>query len=100
MRGFDMQLKNILNKKNYSTIEKKEFNNYSTIDLKLNKMPKKEADILMASVNHLIDDPSYKPFFFKVLYKIGRSRFIELALMAEKGKHPSRLFVYLLKEYN
>ena len=37
------------------------------------------ADTVIHSVADLIDDPKYKPWFYKKLYTLGRDRFIGIA---------------------
>jgi hypothetical protein len=61
------------------------------------KITKEEADAAMQSVQDLIDDPQYKPFFFKSLYRIGVEAFFMAAAEARKADHPGRKFASLLK---
>ena len=59
----------------------------------------KEADAIIADCKDLIDDPKYNPFFYKRLYELGKSRFLEQAYKARKYHRgsPGRFFVHLLK---
>lgn len=61
---------------------------------------KEQGDRVMSMVTDLIDDPAYKPFFFKRLYTIGPTRFLDCAEIARKcGFKPGRKFVKLLNDY-
>lgn len=81
----------ILQKHNYSSIEDNKVINYSSIETI-------EADNIIKSTEDLIDDESYKPFFYKRLYAIGKSKYLEIADHCRKhGKVPAKLFVYMLK---
>lgn len=83
----------IKNKNNYRTIDYSNNinNNYRTIDTI-------EADKIVESTMDLIDDMSYKPFFYKRLYSVGKSRYLQTADHCRKyAKTPSKLFVYMLK---
>ncbi len=84
--------KEIIKNNNYSSIEKKLNTNYRTIDTI-------EADNIIKSTMDLIDDESYKPFFYKRLYSLGKSKYLSTAEHCRKyGKKPAKLFVYMLKE--
>lgn len=82
---------------NYSSIVNKNLNNYSSIEETKHSLTKNQADRIIETVADLIDDPKYKPFFFKRLYVIGPTNFLTIYDQAKKGKFPSRLFVSLLK---
>lgn len=57
-----------------------------------------EADRILESVSDLIDDKKYKPFFYKRLYILGPTKFLELADRARKGsKSKSGLFCKLMR---
>lgn len=57
-----------------------------------------EADAVIKSCVDLIDDKRYEPFFYKKLYKLGKSRFLEMAERARKyGNSNGKFFVHLLK---
>lgn len=56
-----------------------------------------KADKVVENVRDLIDDPNYRPFFYKHLYRLGPAKFVALAERARKGKSPGRLFVTLLR---
>lgn len=82
-------------KNNYSSIEVNKIKNYSSIDT----IETIEADNIIKSTEDLIDDESYKPFFYKRLYAIGKSKYLEIADHCRKhGKVPAKLFVYMLKK--
>lgn len=84
--------KEIIQNTNYSSIEKKLNTNYSSIDTI-------EADNIIKSTMDLIDDESYKPFFYKRLYSLGKSKYLSTAEHCRKyGKAPAKLFVYMLKK--
>ena len=59
----------------------------------------KEADAIIEDCKDLIDDQNFKPFFYKKLYELGKSRFMEQAYKARKYHRgsPGRFFVHLLK---
>ena len=77
-------------KNNYRTIEVNKVNNYRTIDTI-------EADNIIKSTMDLIDDESYKPFFYKKLYALGKGKYLSIADHCRKnGKVPAKLFVYML----
>lgn len=59
----------------------------------------KEADAIIEDCKDLIDDQKFKPFFYKKLYALGKSRFLEQAYKARKYHRgsPGRFFVHLLK---
>ena len=63
------------------------------------KLSAKEADAIIEDCKDLIDDPKYNPFFYKRLYDLGKSRFLEQAYKARKYHRgsPGRFFVHLLK---
>jgi hypothetical protein len=82
---------------NYSNYSKNKLNNYSTIVSKVN-LTRTEADRVMDSVADLIDNPSYRPFFFKRLYTIGPSKFLDAANKARQGNRPGGCFVYWLRQ--
>lgn len=63
----------------------------------MDKLLKKEADKAMQEVEDLIDDPTFKPFFFKALYRIGVDKFFKAATEARKADQPGRKFASLLK---
>jgi hypothetical protein len=64
------------------------------------KLTKEQADRVMETVSDLIDDPAYKPFFFRKLYAIGPTDFIAFADQARKENFKcSRRFVNLLKQH-
>ena len=86
--------KEILNTIDYSPKAK-----VNTIDYRDNKLSIKEADQVIKEVTHLIDNPQYKPYFYKKLYLCGKDKFLMIAKRAEEGNNPPRLFVSLLKEY-
>jgi hypothetical protein len=74
---------------NYS-YSKKVLNNYS--------YSQNNADAILNTVFDLIDDPAYKPFFYKQLYRVGATQFLAAADHARKnGIDKSRYFVKLLK---
>ena len=57
------------------------------------------TDNIIGSVSDLIDDPKYKPFFYKHLYRIGPVRFIEIAEEARKiGVYKGKCFTKLIKK--
>lgn len=57
-----------------------------------------EADKVIASVDDLIDDCRFKPFFYKKLYKLGPTQFLEYADRARKGtKSKPGLFCKILR---
>lgn len=60
---------------------------------------KEEADEIIDRVSDLIDDPQYKPFFFKKLHQLGEERFLQIADAArdEGVEHKGRKFASLLK---
>lgn len=59
----------------------------------------KEADAIIEDCKDLIDDEKFKPFFYKKLYELGKSRFMEQAYKARKyhKNGAGRFFVHLLK---
>ena len=60
---------------------------------------KEIGDNIIEMVSDLIDDPKYKPFFYKRLYAIGPDEFLGAAEKARKiGFRRGRMFVKLLKE--
>lgn len=84
--------KEIILNTNYSSIVSNNKNNYSSIDTI-------EADNIIESTKDLIDDQSYKPFFYKRLYSLGKSKYLSTAEHCRKyGKAPAKLFVYMLKK--
>lgn len=70
-----------------------------TIDYSTNKISIEDADSIINSIAHLIDNNDYRPYFYKKLYACGAGMFLSIAKRAEEGKTPSRLFVALLKAY-
>lgn len=88
----------------YRTKERKNF--YSPIDTIVPpavvagaKITTAQADALMDDCSDLITDASYRPFFFKKLYALGPTAFMQLAEHARKyGRYPDRLFVNLLRK--
>lgn len=91
----------------YRTIEKKdEISSIETIDSigtprrsNAAVMTREQADSVMEICEDLIADARYRPFFFKRLYAVGPTVFVQLADHARKyGKYPDRLFVKLLRE--
>lgn len=59
----------------------------------------KDADAIIADCRDLIDNEKFKPFFYKKLYELGKSRFMEQAYKARKyhKNGAGRFFVHLLK---
>ena len=90
--------KHYSNYSNYSKNKLNNYSNYSTIVSNKVRLTKIEADRIISSVADLVDDPSYEPFFFKMLYKIGPSNFLDAATKARQGYTPGRCFVYWLKQ--
>lgn len=85
-------------------ILQKQKNNYRTIDYSSNIITNYrtidtiEADNIIKSTIDLIDDESYKPFFYKRLYSVGKSKYLSTAEHCRKyAKTPAKLFVYMLK---
>lgn len=62
-------------------------------------LTKDQAEEVMAGVSDLIDDPKYRPYFFKRLYQIGVDNFLEAAALARKDgvTHKGRKFASLLR---
>ena len=56
-----------------------------------------KADAVIEQYHFLIN-PKFKKWYYKQLYRVGVSKFIELAGRAAEGKQPSRLFSKLLKD--
>lgn len=87
----------------YRTIENKPLTSIETIGRPARAnaavMTREQADSVMDTCTDLITDAKYKPFFFKRLYAVGPTVFIQLADHSRKyGKYPDRLFVKLLRE--
>lgn len=90
----------------YRTIENRDSNFYSSIEPIVPPyesksgavMTTEQANQLMDSCADLITDAKYRPFFFKRLYAMGPTAFIQLAEHARKyGRFPDRLFVKMLR---
>lgn len=60
-------------------------------------LKREEAEAIIAGVEHLIDDPKFKPFFFRKLYELGPTRFMEIADQSRHADYPSRKFARTLK---
>lgn len=72
-----------------------------TIDYR-NKISNEQADSIIKSAEDLINDPNFRPYFFKTLYLIGPGRFIEAMDIARKAIDANCkpcIFVKRLKEY-
>lgn len=61
------------------------------------RLTKEEANDILRQVEDLIDDPKYKPFFFKALYRIGVEEFLLAAAEARQAEYSGRKFASLLK---
>ena len=84
------------------TIDYRNSGESSSIDYRSivkDKPDAKEADAIIADCKDLIDDEKYKPFFYRRLYDLGKSKFLEQAFKARKYNRngAGRLFVHLLK---
>ena len=90
----------------YRTIEKRDSNFHSSIATIVpphvtngSVMTTEQANNLMDECSDLISDANYRPFFFKKLYAIGPTAFLQLADHTRKyGKYPARLFVKMLRQ--
>lgn len=88
----------------YRTIESTNLSSIESIEgevVPTNKvsLSNQQAESVVASCEDLITDKLYRPFFFKKLYSVGPSTFMQLADHARKyGKQPDRLFVKLLRD--
>lgn len=81
----------------YSNREINKVNSIAIVKKNRNDIKKGEAEAIIASLNDLIQDPKYKPYFFSRLYLLGKPRFLELAHRARKyGTDKPRYFVHLL----
>lgn len=72
--------------------------NINNTSIAIDKLSAKEADSIIADCDDLIDNKKYKPFFYKKLYQIGKTRFIEQAEKARRYNRQGagRLFVHLI----
>jgi hypothetical protein len=68
----------------------------------VDKLTKDQAEATIASVTDLIDDPAFKPYFFKRLYSMGVERFLEAADAARREgiEHRGRKFASILRYGN
>lgn len=81
------------------TIDYRSKNQRDSIAIVKDNLSAKEADAIIADCSDLIDDEKYKPFFYRRLYDLGKTKFLEQAFKARKynNKGGGRLFVHLLK---
>ncbi len=65
------------------------------------KVSNSQADIIIEQVSDLIDDPKFKPFFFRTLTIVGPDAFYESADWARKttARCQGCMFVKRLKEH-
>lgn len=71
------------------TNEDKPIDNSSIVNSdKIDRALEKTADLM---------EPSYKKWFAKAAIQLGPDRYLGIAADAREGKHPKRLFVYLIK---
>lgn len=51
-------------------------------------------------INNLLDliNPEFKSWYAKAIYKLGRQRVAELAIVARRGANPPKYFSWLLKK--
>lgn len=96
-------LSDILNipTRNYRSIDDKQIKNYRSIERikqKSDILTTNQADKIIDSVDDLIDDKKYKPFFFKKLYKLGPTIFLQIAESSRKAKYPGHYFTSCLRK--
>lgn len=83
------------------TIDYRGNNNLKTIDYS-KQLTTKQADSLVAQAQDLISDHKFRPFFFKTLYIIGPTAFLEAIDYARSSIDPKCrpcIFVNRLKEH-
>jgi hypothetical protein len=83
------------------TIGYREQNKLNTIDYRT-IVTSKQADAIVAQAEDLINNPDFRPYFFKTLYIIGPEKFYEAMDRARSAKDPKCrpcLFVNSLKEF-
>lgn len=88
---------------NYSSNNLNNYSNYSKKNNKESqKITKAQADEIIKQAVDLIDNPKFKPYFFKTLYLIGATDFYEAMDYARKSENPDCrpcIFVKRLKIY-